>query len=82
MTTPDERTRSLLQAGAFLNELSRDTSVPVEIREEAYRLIRHYPPASMLRLLASLDGGSNILAQDIKSSWFAEYRSSAKAGRA
>lgn len=53
MTMPDERTRSLLQAGAFLKELSRDASVPLAIREEACRLMRHYPTVNTLHLLAT-----------------------------
>lgn len=76
MTMPDERTRSLLQAGAFLKELSRDPSVPLAIREEACRLMRHYPTVNTLRLLAGLDAtcGSNILAQDIDAAWLDKYR--------
>lgn len=81
MSMPDERTRSLLQAGAFLKELSKDPSVPPAVREEAFRLLRHYPTVSALRLLASLDAieGSNILTQDIDPTWFEEYRFGAHA---
>lgn len=81
MTMPDERTRSLLQVGAFLEELGKDSSVPLAIREEAYRLMRHYPPVSTLRLLACLDAtyGSNILTQNIDPAWLTEYRSNAQA---
>lgn len=73
MTTPDERTRTLLQAGAFLKELSRNPGVSDAIREEARRLVRHYPTVSTLQLLASLDSGSNILTTDIDPTWVKEY---------
>ncbi|MCC4622716.1 hypothetical protein LL965_22785 [Xanthomonas cassavae CFBP 4642] len=43
MTLPDERTRNVLQAGAFLKELAGNKAVPEEVRQEAYRLLRHYP---------------------------------------
>ncbi|KPU61651.1 hypothetical protein AN403_5701 [Pseudomonas fluorescens] len=43
MTFPCERTRTVVQARDFLLELSRDTSLPEPIRNEAYRLLRHYP---------------------------------------
>jgi len=74
---PDERTRSLLQAGAFLVELSRDPSLPCAIRKEASRLLRHYPTVSIIRLLASLEAkhvGSNLLTPDIHPSWLDDYR--------
>jgi hypothetical protein len=82
MTMPDERTRSLLQAGAFLKELSVDPSVPPAMRDEASRLLRHYPTLSTIRLLASIEAtrGSNILAQDIDPSWLAQYRLGAHTG--
>ncbi|MGN2242447.1 BPSL0761 family protein [Frateuria sp. GZRR33] len=73
MTMPDERTRSMLQAGAFLKELSMHPRVPAAIREEARRLARHYPTESTLRLLASLAGGSNILTPNIDPAWLEQY---------
>lgn len=36
---PDERTRNLLQAGAFLKELHADQSLPERVRDEAHRLL-------------------------------------------
>ncbi|MFJ2456514.1 BPSL0761 family protein [Pseudomonas protegens] len=41
MTRPYERTRSVVQAQEFLVELSRDTTLPEPIRNEARRLLRH-----------------------------------------
>lgn len=46
MTTPDERTRSIVQTREFLRALcdSEQTSgVPDDVRREARRLLRHYP---------------------------------------
>jgi hypothetical protein len=43
MTMPNERTRSVVQTRDFLQELKRRADVPEEIRNEANRLLRHYP---------------------------------------
>lgn len=45
MTMPDERTRSVLQTRQFLEELARAQipGVPDEVRDEARRLLRHFP---------------------------------------
>ena len=45
MTTPDERRRTLVQTGAFLKEMRGNRSLPEEVRQEAHRLLRHYPIA-------------------------------------
>lgn len=46
MTLPDERTRAVLQVERFLMDL-RDPKkyprVPKAVRQEASRLLRHYP---------------------------------------
>lgn len=46
MTTPDERTKAVLRVERFLMDL-RDPKkyprVPKSVREEASRLLRHYP---------------------------------------
>lgn len=52
MTTPAERTRNLIQAGAFLRELSANPALPVAIRTEAYRLLRHFPSVSDVEAIA------------------------------
>lgn len=49
---PAERTRNVLQAGAFLRELAASKAVPKSIREEAYRLLRHYPTVSDIEAIA------------------------------
>lgn len=46
MTTPDERTRAVLQARAFLQELAQagvNAATADAVRREARRLLRHYP---------------------------------------
>jgi hypothetical protein len=52
MTMPSERTRNLLQAGAFLKELAANQAVPKTVRQEAYRLLRHYPTISDVEAIA------------------------------
>lgn len=43
MTMPDERTRALVWAGAFLVELARNKTLPYEVRRTAVFVARHYP---------------------------------------
>ena len=43
MTMPFERTRSVAQTDAFLEELARDTEVPERVRQNAHFLLRHFP---------------------------------------
>lgn len=50
MTLPYERTRAVVQTRGFLNELRVDTSVPEPIRQEARRLLRHYPTVLEMNL--------------------------------
>jgi hypothetical protein len=50
MTRPEERTRTLVQAREFLEELASDVSEANGIRTEARRLLRHYPTAEELLL--------------------------------
>ncbi|MCK7498883.1 MAG: hypothetical protein MZW92_56320, partial [Comamonadaceae bacterium] len=49
MTTPEERTRTLLNTKAFLQELtdpSQTPGVPEDIRRQARHLLRHYQAAA------------------------------------
>jgi hypothetical protein len=83
MTTPDERTRNLLQAGAFLKELQEDKTVPEEVRQEAHRLLRHYPTVYEVRMLAELEKHTTrvfYLTPDIEKGWFSSYRFGAHTG--
>lgn len=55
MTVPEERTRAVLQAREFLRDLvdrERTPDVPQAVRDEARRLLRHYPDAMHLRFAA------------------------------
>lgn len=77
MTTPHERTRNLLQAGALLRELEADKRLPQAIRNEAHRLLRHYPTYSNVSLLARIEQrfmGSNILTTEIDRDWWKGYQ--------
>ena len=83
MTTPDERTRNLLQTGAFLKELREDKTVPEGVRQEAHRLLRHYPTVHEVRMLAELEKhttGAFYLTPDIEKGWFSLDNISADKG--
>ncbi|MCD0254779.1 hypothetical protein JWH16_13375 [Xanthomonas campestris pv. campestris] len=72
MTTPEESTRNLFQAGAFLVELALDERLPVDVRREAARLTRHYPtPGCALAVTSSVIG--HFLPQPERG-WFEGYR--------
>ena len=47
MTTPEERTRSIISVRQFLTKLLSAKNgykrIPKEVRKEAYRLLKHYP---------------------------------------
>jgi len=46
MTLPDERYRAVVQTARFLQSLSYSSEtkrVPLAVRQEARRLLRHYP---------------------------------------
>lgn len=50
MTMPDERTRAVMQARQFLEEVAVETELPAKVRREAQRLLRHYPRLSDMEL--------------------------------
>jgi hypothetical protein len=50
MTTPYERTLSVIETGSFLAMLSRDRSLPDNVRDQAKQLLRHYPTPQAVRL--------------------------------
>jgi hypothetical protein len=52
MTTPDERTRALRQAGELLQELQGRQDLPQDIRARLKGVLRHYPEEWQLRLMA------------------------------
>ncbi|WP_249976769.1 BPSL0761 family protein [Vreelandella olivaria] len=55
MTLPYERTRAIIQTEAFLTELSKDKTLPNEKRQEANRLLRHYPSRKEVLLAAEIE---------------------------
>ena len=83
MTMPAERTRNVLQTGAFLRELAASMAVPKSIREEAYRLLRHYPTVSDIEAIAQHEERLQELTQSafvgpyltsqIEPDWFRGY---------
>jgi hypothetical protein len=77
LTMPDARALNLLQAGCFLKELREDESLPNRVRNEADRLLRHYPAIDEFRLLAKIEAsfvGSNLLTLNFSASWLVGYR--------
>lgn len=55
MTMPSERTRSVIQTEAFLRELSKSPVIPEEYRDEAKRLLRHYPESSFVLFAGKME---------------------------
>jgi len=55
MSMPSERTRSVIQTEAFLRELSKSPLIPEEYRNEAKRLLRHYPESSFVLFAGKMD---------------------------
>lgn len=53
MTTPTERARSLVWAGAFLVELNKDQTLPLGIRRTAAVIARHFPTTLDIKRMAS-----------------------------
>lgn len=53
MTMPIERTRHLIQAGAFLHDLAANMALPKQVRTEAHRLLRHFPSVSDVEAIAA-----------------------------
>lgn len=52
MTTPTERTTSLRQASKLIKQLQQRDDVPTDLREQAMRVLRHYPEDWMLEMMA------------------------------
>ena len=77
MTTPTERSRSVIQAGAFLKELRTDRTLPDAVRNEANRLLRHFPSVSDVDFAASLVSPSAVLQNPFggpaESDWWESY---------
>lgn len=78
MTTPVERTRALLWAGGFFIEIARDERLPLDVRQGAVAIARHFPTIEDVELMASLRGPSGLdvglsLPQETPS-WAADCR--------
>ena len=55
MTMPSERTRAVIHAREFLQELSQDISLPEPIRWQAKQLLRHYPSRQEMLLAGQVE---------------------------
>lgn len=76
MTMPHERTRALLWAGGFFIELARDESLPLEVRQRAVAIARHFPTVENIGLMAgfrhSTGLGVGLVAPEEAGPWDAE----------
>ena len=66
MTTPAERTRSVLKTRDFLRELSRDVAMPESVRDQAKALLRHYPEEHNLESVIRLEDACCGVVEDPK----------------
>jgi hypothetical protein len=48
MSTPKERSRALVWAGGFLIEIARDQRLPLEVRQRAVSIARHFPTVELV----------------------------------
>lgn len=60
MTTPSERTRSLLRAGSFLMELAQDKTLPLRVRRSAVVIARHFPTIEQVAQMALFQSPSGL----------------------
>ncbi|HEY9144630.1 MAG TPA: BPSL0761 family protein [Arenimonas sp.] len=73
MSTTEERARALVWAGGFLVQISRDSSLPLELRRQATVIARHFPTIEDVgRLPAQVDllvPGVGRLSQGVLETW-------------
>ncbi len=78
MTMPYERTRALLSAGGFLIELARDPRLPLDVRQRAVVIARHFPTfewvAFQARLQHAAGLGEGLASPDAADGWQAHCR--------
>lgn len=55
MTMPSERTRAVIHAREFMQELSQDVSLPEPIRWQAKQLLRHYTSRQEMLLAGQVE---------------------------
>lgn len=60
MTIPVERTRALLWAGGFLIELARDERLPLDVRQRAVVIARHFPTVGDIGSMAMFRHSSGL----------------------
>ena len=60
MSTPEERTRSLVWAGGFLIQISRDSNLPLGVRQQAAVIARHFPTIGAIAHLANCCDGDRF----------------------
>ncbi|MEC5218691.1 hypothetical protein RCH09_003665 [Actimicrobium sp. GrIS 1.19] len=58
MTMTNERTRSLLWAGEWLDDVLADPNTPQEIRDAAAKIVVHYPDTPTIAEMARRDGNA------------------------
>lgn len=87
MTMPNERTQAVIQTREFLLELSRDSSLPEQIRRDAKFLLRHYPDQFQMLLAGRIEESSDsgvspsgpVFSSSIESSYHSPIVSAAEA---
>lgn len=77
MTTPDERSRAVVQTRDFLAKLSQDSSLPEKVRHDAKFLLRHFPTRDDVILAGQIEEQSETrplaAVGPVFSSTFKEY---------
>lgn len=74
MTTPSERARSLVWAGAFLVELNKDQTLPLNIRRTAAVIARHFPTTRDIQRMASATSPDIDVASSAQlADWLKDY---------
>lgn len=53
MSTPEEQARALVWAGGLLVQISRDRSLPLDLRRQATVIARHFPTVEDIGHLAT-----------------------------
>ncbi len=60
MTMPDERSRALVWAGGFLIEIARDKRLPLDVRQSAVTIARHFPTIEQVSHMALFRHSSGL----------------------
>lgn len=78
MSTHDERVRALVLAGGFLIQISRDQSLPLDLRRQATVIARHFPTIENVDALLApedlLEIGPDCLDQKRLETWCSELK--------